>query len=400
MSGKQFRLPERKTEMNSLTTTETAVSPLVQSNTEFALALYNRLRPAAGNLFFSPYSISTALAMTYAGARGETAVQMAQTLRFHMDEAALHPAFGHLEAMLNEIEQKGDIQLRVANALWPHVKYKFLPEYLALLAKYYGTSVTAVDYAEQAEAARQAINAWVEEKTANKITNLIPAGVLNALTRLVLVNAIYFKGNWASQFDEESTSDMPFWITVDKQVETPMMRQTGEFGYADRNGMQILELPYIGGDLSMVVLLPDEIDGLTRLEDRLTTETLNRWTTGLQPIEVKLFLPKFKMTFAVRLDETLKAMGMVDAFSENSANFAGMDGRADWLYIAAVLHKAFVEVNEEGTEAAAATAVVMAARAAPPQPPPVFRADHPFLFLIRENSTGSILFWGRVTNPA
>jgi serpin B len=176
------------------------------------------------------------------------------------------------------------------------------------------------------------------------------------------------------------------------------MRQTGEFGYAERDGLQILELPYIGRDLSMVVLLPREIDGLASLEDRLTTETLNRWTTGLQPTEVKLFLPKFKMTFAVRLDETLKALGMVDAFSLNSANFAGMDGTRE-LYMAAVLHKAFVEVNEEGTEAAAATAVVMTLRSVP-TPPPVFRADHPFLFLIRENSTGSILFLGRVTNPA
>jgi serpin B len=384
--------------MNQLVASKTAVSPLVQSNTEFALALYDRLRTAEGNLFFSPYSISTALAMTYAGARGETAVQMAQTLRFHMDEAVLHPAFGQLEVWLNEIEQKGDIQLRVANALWPHVKYKFLPEYLALLAKYYGTSVTTVDYAQQAEAARQAINAWVEEKTADKIKNLIPAGVLDALTRLVLVNAIYFKGNWASQFEPDLTEERPFWLSTGEAVEAPLMRQTGEFGYAERDGLQILELPYIGGDLSMVALLPREMDGLASLEDRLTTETLNRWTTGLQPTEVKLFLPKFKMTFAVRLDETLKALGMVDAFSRNSANFAGMDGTRE-LYMAAVLHKAFVEVNEEGTEAAAATAVVMKLRSVP-TPPPVFRADHPFLFLIRENSTGSILFLGRVTNPA
>jgi serine protease inhibitor len=386
--------------MNSLTTTETAVSPLVQSNTEFALALYDRLRTAEGNLFFSPYSISTALAMTYAGARGETAVQMAQTLRFQLDEAVLHPAFGHLEAMLNEIEQKGDIHLRVANALWPHVKYKFLPEYLALLAKYYGTSVTTVDYAQQAEAARQAINAWVEEKTADKIKNLIPAGVLDALTRLVLVNAVYFKGNWASQFEPDLTEEQPFWLSTGEAVDAPLMRQTGEYGYAERDDLQILELPYIGRDLSMIVLLPRENDGLVDLQEKLTAANLTRWTDRLWPTEVEVLLPKFKLTFALPLNEVLQKMGIVDAFSMDRANFSGMDGCEDCLYIAAIFHKAFVEVNEEGTEAAAATAVVMKLRSAPPQPPPTFRADHPFLFLIRENNTGSILFWGRVTNPA
>jgi len=375
------------------------VKPLVSGNTQFALDLYQQIRTEPGNLFFSPYSISTALAMTYGGARGKTAAQMAQTLRFQLDEATLHPVFGHLEAILNEIEQKGEIRLSVANALWPHVKYKFLPDYLALLEKYYGTSVTAVDYA-QTEAARQLINKWVEKKTADKIKNLVPAGALDALTRLVLVNAIYFKGNWANQFDPDLTGINPFWLTVGESVKAPLMRQTGQYGYAERDDLQILELPYIGRDLSMVVLLPYEVDGLAKLEDSLTTENLAAWTKRLWPTNVQVFLPRFKMTYAVGLNGLLQAMGMIDAFSKNAANFAGMDGRADWLYIGAVLHKAFVEVNEEGTEAAAATAVVMVAKSALSPPPPTFRADHPFLFLIRENSTGSILFLGRVTNPA
>jgi serpin B len=383
--------------MNQLVASKTAVSPLVQSNTEFALALYDRLRTAEGNLFFSPYSISTALAMTYAGARGETAGQMARTLRFHLDETALHPAFGRLEAMLNEIEQKGDIQLRVANALWPHVKYKFLPDYLALLKKYYGTLVTAVDY-NQAEAVRQMINEWVEEKTADKIKNLIPAGTLDALTRLVLVNAIYFKGNWANQFNPDVTEKQPFRLAAGGSVEVPLMRRTAEFGYAERDDLQILEMPYSGHDLSMIVLLPREIDGLAGLEEKLPPANLARWTDRLWSTEVVVLLPKFRLTFALPLNGVLQDMGMVDAFALDRANFSGMDGTRE-LYIGAVLHKAFVEVNEEGTEAAAATAVIMVASAALPQPPPLFRADHPFLFLIRENSTGSILFWGRVSNP-
>jgi serine protease inhibitor len=383
--------------MNSLTTDETAVNLLIQANTQFALDLYQKIRTEPGNLFFSPYSISTALAMTYAGARGETAVQMAQTLRLTMAEEQLHPVFGRLEAMLNEIEQKGDIQLRVANALWPHVKYNFLPDYLALLEKYYGTSVTAVDY-NQAEAARQMINEWVEEKTADKIKNLIPAGTLDALTRLVLVNAIYFKGNWANQFNPDVTEKQPFWLAAGGSVDVPLMRRTTEFGYAERDDLQILELPYTGRDLSMIVLLPREIDGLAGLEEKLTPANLARWTDRLWSTKVVVLLPKFRLTFTMGLNGVLQEMGMADAFSMGKANFSGMDGTKE-LYMGAVLHKAFVEVNEEGTEAAAATAVVMVASAAPPQPPPVFRADHPFLFLIRENSTGSILFLGRVTNP-
>jgi len=384
-------------EMNSSTLHKTAVSPLVQANTQFALDLYQQIRTEPGNLFFSPYSISTALAMTYAGARGETAVQMAQALRFNLDETALHHAFGQLEAMLNEIEQIGDIQLSVANALWPHVSYEFLPDYLALLENYYGTSVTAVDYA-QTEAVRQMINQWVEKKTADKIKNLVPPGALDALTRLVLVNAIYFKGNWANQFNPDVTEKQPFRLAAGETVDVPLMRRTTEFGYAERDDLQILALPYTGHDLSMIVLLPREIVGLAALEKKLTPANLARWTDRLWPTEVVVLFPKFKLTFDVTLNGELQEMGMVDAFSLGRANFSGMDGTSE-LYIGVVLHKAFVEVNEEGTEAAAATAVVMVAKSLP-QPPPVFRADRPFLFLIRENSTGSILFLGRVVNPA
>ena len=253
--------------------------------------------------------------------------------------------------------------------------------------------ITSVDYGN-AEAACHTINTWVEERTESKIKDLIPSRILDGLTRLVLVNAIYFKGNWASQFDQSLTNDVPFWVTSDKQVQVPMMTQKHEFRYGEGNGLQILELPYAGDDFSMIVLLPREIGGLVKLEESLTVENLGRWVRNLWETEVVVFLPRFEITFPFRLDDTLKSMGMVDAFS-GKADFSGMDKEP--LFISAVLHKAFVAVNEEGTEAAAATAVIMARGS--PSLPPIFRADHPFVFLIRENSTGSILFLGRVVNP-
>jgi serine protease inhibitor len=373
---------------------DSSVETVVQGNTEFALALYQKLRTEEGNLFFSPYSISAALAMTYAGARGNTQVEMAQALHFLLDQEQLHPAFAFLRARLGDIGRKGQVQMRVANALWPQKGYALLKEFLALTKQYYGVLVTAVDYGD-AETARRTINAWIEEKTENRIQEMIPRTLLDATTCLVLVNAIYFKGNWASQFDQSLTSDAPFWVTPAEQVQVPMMSQTIEFGYREGDGLQVLELPYAGDDLSMIVLLPSEIDGLAELEERLTVENLGTWTRGLWQREVQVFLPRFEITFPFRLDDTLKSMGMVDAFG--NADFSGMDGTKS-LYIGAALHRAFVAVNEEGTKAAAATAALMKSMGLDLLPP-TFRADHPFVFLIRENSTGSILFLGRVVNP-
>ncbi len=365
----------------------------VQGNTEFALDLYQRLRTREGNLFFSPYSISTALAMTYAGARGETARQMAQVLRFLLDQEQLHPAFAWLEAHLAEVQKKGYVQLRVANSLWPHMGSALLDEFLTLTKRYYGVLITEVNYGD-AEGARCMINAWVEQETENRIKELIPGGMLDASTLLVLVNAIYFKGDWASQFERDLTQESPFWVTLKERVPVMMMAQQHRFRYGKFDGLQVVELPYAGEDLSMVVILPNEIDGLARLEMDLTVEKLDRWTSRLWERAVSVFLPRFEITLPFDLTETLRAMGMVDAFE--NADFSGM--AEGLLFIAAVLHKAFVKVDEEGTEAAAATAVIMTRGA--PEPPPVFRADHPFLFLIRENATGSILFLGRVVNPA
>ncbi|MFW9917437.1 MAG: serpin family protein [Candidatus Thorarchaeota archaeon] len=371
---------------------------LVQDNNAFAMDLYQRLRASDGNIFLSPYSISTALAMTYGGARGNTEKEMAKTLRFSLDQENLHPAFALLESRFNKLQEVGNIKLSVANALWPQQDYKFLDEYLSLIKTHYGVSITPVDYKRARKTARKMINRWVEDKTQDKIKDLVKPGILDTLTRLVLVNAIYFKGNWENQFKAEKTKDSPFYISSKKSVQAPMMTQKEKFGYADIGSFEMLKLPYVGNEMSMIVLLPKEVDGLKQLEASLSAENLKRWKGRLSKREALVFLPKFQMTSMFRLDKTLVSMGMADAFSDSKANFAGMDGRPDWLYIGAVIHKAFVDVNEEGTEAAAATAVVMKARRMP-APPPVFRADHPFIFLIQENQNGSILFMGRVTDP-
>jgi serine protease inhibitor len=373
------------------------VQTVVEGNTAFALELYQELCSADGNLFLSPYSISTALAMTYGGARGDTAQQMAETLHFSLDQKQLHPAFAQLRAHLNAVQKKGLVRLHVANSLWPHKDYPFLKAYVALMKKYYGASITSVDYKTAGEEARTRINKWVEEETEEKIKDLIQPGVLTPLTRLVLVNAIYFKGSWARQFKGSLTQDAPFYLTPEKTVQAPFMTQEHTFRYGDDEGLQILELPYEGDDLAMLILLPTRVDGLAELEKALTPENLNQWITHLREQELEVFVPKFQLASSFSLNETLVSMGMRDAFNQSKANFAGMDGTT-LLYISAAIHQAVVEVNEEGTEAAAATGIAMSLKAVP-EPPPTFRADHPFIFLIRDNKTGSILFMGRVVDP-
>jgi len=369
---------------------------VMEGNTAFALDLYGNLKEKEGNLFFSPYSISTALAMTYAGARGNTEKQMSEVLHFKLDQKQLHPAFSHLEAQLNAAQEKEGIELSVANTLWAQKDYVFLREFLDLTRKNYGAVLNFLDFKRAYEEAREKINTWVEEKTRNKIKDLIKPGILNALTRLVLTNAIYFKGDWESQFKKSKTKEAPFWLTPSKSINAPMMTQKQKFRYMESDKLQMLELPYLGNHLSMIVLLPKKIDGLAQLESTLSVKNLTTWMGLLRQREILVFLPKFKMSSQFSLDKTLASMGMPDAF-DPSADFSGMDG-TKLLYISAVIHKAFVNVNEEGTEAAAATAVAMRLLSAP-SPPPVFRADHPFIFLIRHNSSESILFLGRLVDP-
>jgi serpin B len=366
-----------------------------KDNNAFAVDLYGKLRAADGNLFFSPESISTALAMTYAGARGPTAEQMAKTLHFTLDQEHLHPALGALMADLNGGGKKRGYQLSVANALWGQKGHDFLPAFLTLLKDDYGAGMHEVDFLKDTEGARQTINGWVEKQTQDKIKDLIAKDVLPPDTQLVLTNAIYFKGDWNTQFKKDATRDGPFQVSAKDKVNVPLMNQTGDFPYFEGDGLQGLEMPYVGKDLSMVVLLPKKADGLPDLEKTLSADRLSDWLSKLHTDEVMVALPKFKLTSQFSLKDTLSAMGMLDAFTDR-ADFSGMDGQKD-LFISAVVHKAFVDVNEEGTEAAAATAVIAQPTAA--RISPVFRADHPFIFLIRDRRSGSILFVGRVVNP-
>jgi len=373
---------------------------LVAGNNQFACDVYAQLADQPGNLFLSPFSVSTALAMAYAGAKGETATQMEQALHFTLPQETLHPAFGELNDHIQVIEAAGHVKLCAANSLWPHNACSLLEDYFAQVKKSYGVSITPVDYEHNEPQARAQINNWVAAKTENRITNLI-AGPLSPLTRLVLVNAIYFKGNWAESFKTNCTQNAPFFVPIGEPAPTALMEQTHTFLYADLDTFQILALPYRGWELSMLVLLPKGSNALAAVEHVLSPDALKQWRQAMMPESVHVFLPRFKITWGTTsLAKPLQELGMRNAFSSAGlANFSGMDGQRD-LYISDVLHKAFVDVNETGTEAAAATAVTMKALGVyHPRPPVVFRADHPFLFMIQENSTGSILFMGRLMTP-
>jgi serpin B len=385
-------LPERYAEGTEMKT-------LVEGNTAFALQLYGKLRSTEGNLALSPYSISSALAMTYAGARGETAQQMEQALQFDQSKTDLHPLFGRLDKALKAAQ--GSNELNIANSLWPQMKYPFRQEFLNLLRKNYGATVTALNYERDVEQARVRINQWVDAETRHKIAEIIEPRVLNESTRMVLVNAIYFKGTWAAPFPESATQPDKFYTKPDTAATVPFMHKLGSFSYGEGDQLQILALPYAGRQLEMLVLLPRSPDGIGQLENSLTVASLSAWTSGMRDQQVHVALPKFKMSSGFDLAKALAAFGLKNAFDAERADFSGMDGRLHWLYISAVLHKAYVDVNEKGTEAAAATAVVTTLGAARPpvEPPREFRADHPFLFLIRDSTTGSILFVGRVSHP-
>jgi serpin B len=372
---------------------------LVEGNTTFALDLYGRLKSSPKNVFFSPYSISTCLAMTYGGARGDTAKQMAEVLHFGPKAAQVHSAFASLQRGLNEIGGQGSNQFNIANALWAQQGHAFLPAFLTIARDEYQANVNQADFKTAAESARSKINQWVAQKTQERIKDILPPGSVDAMTRLVLANAIYFKGAWAAQFRAAETRPQPFHVSAGSQVQVPMMHQSENVRYAEDDSLQAVEMPYSGNGLSMVVLLPRRIDGCPDLEKRLTPSLLSQSLAQMKQQKVEIFLPKFKMDSSFELNGPLAKMGMADAFGPK-ADFSGMDGTRQ-LYISGVFHKAWVEVNEQGTEAAAATATTMRALsiARPLTPPPVFRADHPFIFLIRDMRSGSILFLGRLAQP-
>jgi serpin B len=371
---------------------------VVEGNNTFAVGLYSQLRKQDGNLFFSPESISTAFAMAYAGARGATASEMANTLHFTVPPERLHPAMGQLLENLNAAHQ--GYQLHVADALWAEKDYTFLEDFLKLTASDYGAGFNRVDFKGAPESVRSTINQWVVQKTENKIKDLLPPDAVTSTTRLVLTNAIYFKGDWQTQFDKASTKEEDFHLSQAQTTKAPLMHLQGRFNYFGGGTFQVLDIPYKSRELSMVVFLPNDAAGLPALEQSFTAGNAQKWLGQLQPVpKVILTLPKFKMAQQFELGGALGAMGMLQAFDRSSADFSGMTGKRD-LWISAAIHKAFVDVNEEGTEAAAATGIAMRSMAmVREQPPIIFRADHPFLFLIRDNRSGGILFMGRVTDP-
>ena len=361
----------------------------------FAVDLYGRLAAKSGNLFFSPESIEMALALVYAGARGTTAEQMAKVLHFSANDQA---PLRELGASFRELNAEGtarDYQLSLANSIWAQKGETFLPAFLDLLKTDFGATPAEVDYEHAAEGARRTINAWVEAKTHDKIKDLIARGLLTPSTRLVLANAIYFKGTWEAPFAKSETREEAFHGPGEEKAS--MMHRGVECAYFENDELQALKLPYAGGELSMVIFLPRKPDGLPALEKSLTAEKLASWTEGAARRTVEVTMPKFTTSAQFELSEQLSALGMGVAFSRE-ADFSGMTGRKD-LQIGVVIHKAFVAVNEEGAEAAAATAVGMRALAIlEPEPPAVFRADHPFLYVIRHEKSGVILFMGRLAS--
>ena len=399
---------------NDTGSTPQGAENVVDANNQFAFELYQELlKTNDGNMFYSPYSISSALAMTYEGAKGRTADEMKAVFHFPA-ENVLRPNFAAIYNEINKADKS--YQLNTGNALWVQQDYPFLADYINTVETYYGGKAAGVDFVNEPEKSRQTINSFIEEQTNSKIKDLIPEGVINDLTRLVLTNAIYFKGTWEWQFDKSDTREQDFKITPENIVKVPMMYMDPEkaaFNYADlkEEGLQILEMPYKGDEISMLILLPKqgvEHDSETReiytynytladIEKNLNAEKLGEYKSQMAETSLdEIYLPKFEFDKKYSMVDTLSDLGMPTAFS-GSANFSGMTEEEE-LYISKVIHQAYVKVDEEGTEAAAATAVIMEAMSSPPTK--VFRADHPFIFIIQQKDTGNILFLGKVVDPS
>jgi serpin B len=379
---------------------ETSTDPvkIAEGNNVFMMKAYKVLIEKEENIFISPYSISSALAMTYAGANGKTETEMGSALEFSANNTSFHQNFGMATESINNIGAKGEIQLNVANSLWLADGYKFTDEFLRTNKTFYKTEMTNLNFAES-EKARKTINDWVAEKTKDKIKDLIPEGILDALTKLVLTNAVYFKAEWAEQFKKGNTEKADFTTNKNERVEAELMGLKHYYEYYEDDKVQFIEMPYKGNDASMFVLLPKKKNGLSEIEKDLTWDDILKYSSSMKRKEVLVHFPKFKMSLSYELRDLMRKLGMKDAFSK-SADFSKMNGNKD-LYISAIIHKTFIAVDEAGTEAAAATAVVMRMKSMPPQEKhAIFRADHPFFYFIKEKSTGTVLFAGRVVDPS
>ena len=387
--------------------TTDGTNTIVDANNQFAFDLYSKLSESdKGNVFFSPYSISTALAMVYEGAKGKTAEEMGAVLHFPIDNTdtigninvnpEIRSSFAKIYNQINKEDK--EYKLYTANALWAQKDYVFLDDYLNTVEKYYGGKTTNLDFVNENSDAVKTINGWIEDQTNDRIKGMIPS--LSPLTKLVLTNAIYFKGQWLHEFKKKNTNDMDFKITPDNTVTASMMYYYDDdvsFNYAETDELQVLELPYKGEELSMLIFLPKEND-IMQLETSFNIKKLNEMKSKLNKEDVIIYLPKFTFKTKYSLPETLTSLGMKNAFVPDAADFSGMDGTKK-LFISDVIHQAFVEVNEEGTEAAAATAIMMEMKSMQNKQPVIFRADHPFMFIIQEKSTGTILFMGKVIEP-
>ena len=366
----------------------------------FGLDLYASLRAEGENLFFSPASIAYALAMTGLGARGGTAAEMDRVLHLPADDEAVAAGFGAL--MGDVARDDGAVTVRLANRLYGQRGTPFSPDFLARIERHFGAALEQVDYRRDAEGARRLINGWVEQQTAQKIRELLGPGAVDTMTELVLVNAVYFLGKWSEPFPKRATTDAPFHRERGGDVTTQFMRTTDSFGYAEQDGAQVLSLPYRGDSMEMVVILPHEGTPLTQIEKQLDAAKLAEWLASPQPTQVEVMLPRLHLETSFDLGGALRRLGMPAAFSRE-ANFTGMTTNAAPLFISSVVHKAYLDVDEEGTEAAAATAVTLETLSMSPVlpgKPKVFRADRPFILAIQHAESGAVLFLGRVADPA
>jgi len=371
-------------------------SAMIKSNNAFALEIFKELNSATKNVSFSPFSISTAMAMTYAGAREESEKQISKVLHFNKDQQNFHPAYSALLEYIKGLNRKDSLELHTANALYAQNDYPFSEDYFNLIRTNYGAEAQNLDFKNETEKSRLVINKWVKEQTRDKIEELLKPGILGDLTRLVLVNAIYFLGKWENAFNPDETMPLSFIINQEQSVNAEFMVREGKVNIYENEDLQVLELPYAGKDMSMIIYLPRTKENRTELISEFSMDKISLWNTKMSNKEMKIYIPKFKISAEFELSEILKNMGMPHPFSLQ-ADLSGMTGRRD-LMIDKVVHQACIEVNEKGTEAAAATAVVIREKSA--KITPEFRADHPFLFIIKENKYDNILFAGRLNNPA